>query len=81
MGIFHLLTVITRSVKPRLRLSNQCLDNFKMYKVCKICRSVLCGSRVMSILTKIPGLAEMMLGEASSLYCIHVPVAGQCLYY
>ena len=34
------------------------------------------GSRVISLFTKRARLAKMMLGEASSLFCI--PVAGQC---
>ena len=61
------------SSKPCHRFAYQCLDNVKMYA--KYDHNILCGSRVI-IFTKIRRPAKVMLGKASSPFCIQV--AGQC---
>ena len=48
----------------------------KMYKYAKFDQNIWCSSGVVSIFTDIPQLANMMLDNASSLFCI--PVSGQC---
>ena len=54
----------------------QCKDNVKLYKQAKFDENIPFGSRVMSLFTKRAQPANMMLGEASSTFCI--PMAGQC---
>ena len=56
--------------------SYQLLDNVKIHKYTEFEPNIPCGSRVMSIFTKRAQPAKMMLGEATSTFCI--PVAGQC---
>ena len=62
--------------KDRHRFTKQCLDNVKMYNYAKFDQTIRCSLGVMSIFTKIPQKAEIMLREASSPFCI--PVAEQC---
>ena len=52
------------------------VQTVKLYKQAKFDENKPCGSRVMSIFTNRARLAKMMLGEASSPFCI--PAAGQC---
>ena len=54
--------------KPCLRFAYICLDNVK----CISMQNIQCGSRVMSIFTKSPPPASMMLGKHSSGFCIPV---------
>ena len=59
--------------KPRHRFAYQWPDNAKMYKYAKFDQNIPYGSRVMSISTKRPRPAGLMLGEASSPFCIPWP--------
>ena len=63
------IKIICLSAKCRKRSAYQCLDNVKMYKHAKFDQNIQCGSRVMSIFTKIPYPAEMAFEEASSHVC------------
>ena len=62
-------------LRPEKSFAYQFLDNVKMYKYKKFDHNMPCGSRIMSIFTKRPRPAEMVLGEASSPFCI--PMARQ----
>ena len=46
------------------RFAYQRSDNVKMYKYSQFDQNILCCSKVMSIFTKIPQPAKMMLGKA-----------------
>ena len=54
----------------------QCQDSVKLYKQAKFDENIPCGSRVMSLFTKIAQPAKIMLGEASSPFSI--PAAEEC---
>ena len=50
------------------RFAHKCFDNVKMYKFAKFDSNIWCGSRVISIFTKRPWPAKMMIGKASSTF-------------
>ena len=60
----------------RQRFAYQCLDNVKCTSMQSLIKNILCRSREVSICTKRPRLAKMMLGQDSSSFCL--PVTGQC---
>ena len=59
------------SVKPRHCFAYQWLGNVKLHKYTKFEANIPSGPRVMSIFNKRARPAKLMLGEASSLFCMH----------
>ena len=66
------MSIFRCSAKPRHRFAWQWIDNFKVYKYTKFEANISWGSRVVSIFTEKARPAKMMLGEASSSFCMTV---------